>query len=249
MDNKKRIVVAGHRGYKAKYPENTLLSFQKALELDVDMIELDIHLTKDKKLVVIHDCTVDRTTNGTGYVKDFTLDEIKELDAGSWFSQEYAGHRIPTLEEFLDLVSNEKELLFNVEIKEKSHETVDLTVEMLKEYGVIERCVMTCFDASIIKYMKQTYNLRCQGFPGSIMENFEEGDKGTYSYLYSVGIPKKHLTKELVEFFEDKDILPWSYCIDDEESTYKSIDCGVTLITCNNPVPPLKVLKREGLHS
>ena len=103
MDDKNNIVVAGHRGYRSKYPENTLLSFQKALDLGVDMLEFDLHLTRDKKLVIIHDERVDRTTDSIGYVRDFSLKEIRELDAGSWFSNEYKGLEIPTLEELLEL--------------------------------------------------------------------------------------------------------------------------------------------------
>lgn len=246
MNDKSNIIVAGHRGYKMKYPENTLLSFQKALELGVDMIEFDLNLTSDKYLVVIHDERVDRTTNGTGYVRDFTLSEIKGLDAGAWFGEEFAGLKVPTLEELLESVAWKKDLLFNVEIKEKTWETVDSTVDTLKKYGVLERCVMTCFDASILKYIHQKYQLRCQGFPGFLMKNFEEGENGTYSFLYSAGIDLKHLTQELVDSFVSKNILPWPYCVDDDESTLKTMEVGGTLVTCNNPEPALRVFKERG---
>jgi glycerophosphoryl diester phosphodiesterase len=246
MDSKNNIIVAGHRGYKSKYPENTLISFQKALDLGVDMIEFDLNLTKDKKLVVIHDTTVDRTTNGSGPVREFTLCEIKKLDAGSWFSSEFKSQVIPTLEELLETVSYKKDLLYNVEIKDKTHETVDLTIDTLKKFGILDRCVMTCFDASIIRYIKTVYNLKCQGFPGFLMQNFEEGEAGTYSMLYSVGIELKYLTKDLVNYFEEKNILPWAYCVDDEEWARKVLEVGCTLATCNNPVPALKVFREKG---
>ena len=80
--SEKNIFVAAHRGWSEKYPENTILAFEKALELGVDQIELDIRITKDDQLVVIHDATVDRTTNGTGAVNSFTLAELQQLDAG-----------------------------------------------------------------------------------------------------------------------------------------------------------------------
>ena len=86
----------GHRGAPRNEPENTLRSFKKALSLNVDMIECDVHLTKDGQVVVIHDPTVERTTNGKGKVKGFTLKEIKRLDAGK-------GEKIPTLEEIVKL--------------------------------------------------------------------------------------------------------------------------------------------------
>jgi glycerophosphoryl diester phosphodiesterase len=92
----------GHRGAAGYCPENTFASFKKALELGVDYLELDIQMTKDGELVVIHDSTVNRTTNGKGKVKDFTLKEIQNLDAGSWFHSKFAGEKIPSFSEFLD---------------------------------------------------------------------------------------------------------------------------------------------------
>lgn len=248
MDDRNNIIVAGHRGYKSHYPENTLVSFQKALELGVDMLEFDLNLTADKELVVIHDTKVDRTTDGTGYVREYTLREIKELDAGSWFKKEFAGERIPTLDEMLEAVSWKKDLLFNVEIKERTGETVDLTVETLRRHDILDRSVMTCFDASIIKYIYQNYGLRCQGFPGFLMDNFDDGINGTYSCLYSVGIDLKYLTRELADSFASRNILPWVYCVDTEEDVMKTIEAGGTLVTCNNPEPALRMFRERGCH-
>ena len=99
------IYVAGHRGLSARYPENTMPSFRAALEAGLDMIELDVHRTKDGQLIVMHDHTVDRTTDGTGPIAEKTLEEIKALDAGGWFSGEFRGERVPTLREFMELVA------------------------------------------------------------------------------------------------------------------------------------------------
>jgi glycerophosphoryl diester phosphodiesterase len=95
------MIIEGHRGVAGLEPENTLRSFQKAIELGVDCVECDLHLTKDRHLVVIHDSSVDRTTNGQGLVEEFTLADIKKLDAGK-------GEKIPALQEVLDLI------IFNV---------------------------------------------------------------------------------------------------------------------------------------
>ncbi len=107
MDGK--VLVLGHRGYSAKYPENTLLAFRKAIEAGADGIELDVWLTRDGEVVVIHDGTVERTSNGSGKVKDMTLGELKELDFGN-------GERIPTLEEVFEAVP--EDAVVNVEIKD-----------------------------------------------------------------------------------------------------------------------------------
>ncbi|KKI90213.1 hypothetical protein WQ54_19685 [Bacillus sp. SA1-12] len=91
-----------HRGASGYAPENTMISFRKALELKADYIELDIQMTKDGEIVVIHDATVDRTTNSTGHVSDFTYEELKRLDAGEWFHKKFSGQRIPTFQEVIN---------------------------------------------------------------------------------------------------------------------------------------------------
>lgn len=248
LRDQKQIMVAGHRGCRKFYPENTLLSIQNALDKKVDMIEFDLNLTKDKVVVVMHDNTVDRTTNGTGYIHDMTLEEIKALDAGGKFGKIYEGLRVPTLREFCELVSPYSDLLFNVEIKEKTHETVDLTMKILDEFHLLERCVFTCFDASVIAYLHDAYGVKTQGFPKELMQNFVDGENGTYSKMYAVGIDMKLITPELVREFEDRGILAWSYCPDTEELVYRSMECGARLMTCNNPFPALKIVREKGLH-
>lgn len=111
-------VIFAHRGSKCNRPENTLAAFKEAIRVGADGIELDVHRTLDHELVVIHDETVDRTTNGYGLVRELTLSQIKELDAGSWFSPIYFEEKIPTLKEVLDFLVLEKfDGTLNIEIK------------------------------------------------------------------------------------------------------------------------------------
>ena len=110
---KKNIVIAGHRGNPAAFPENTMDSFRSAVELGVDMLETDIHVSKDGKLVLIHDHEVDRTTDGTGLVREKTFEELEKLNAGT------AEHpaKIPTLREFLEYCAGVPGLLLDLEMK------------------------------------------------------------------------------------------------------------------------------------
>lgn len=110
--------IIAHRGSKGTHPENTLAAFKEAIRVGADGIELDVQLSKDKQLIVIHDETVDRTTNGHGEVGNLTLTELKQLDAGSWFEENPMIQEIPTLLEVLDLLENEQfKGLLNIEIK------------------------------------------------------------------------------------------------------------------------------------
>ena len=113
----------GHRGAKGHAPENTLVSFQTAMDLGVDGIELDVHLTSNNHLVVIHDDTVNRTTNGTGLINSFTLSELKALRIDNL-------HEIPTLEEVLDLI--DKKIFINIELKGKN--TAKPVVDVIESY-------------------------------------------------------------------------------------------------------------------
>ena len=114
-------VIIGHRGYRAKYPENTLASFSAAMAAGADMIELDVTLSRDRKVVVIHDDTLNRTTSGFGPVHQSMLQELKLLDAGSWFDSRFAGEFLPTLEEVLILAGGK--ILINIEIKSSAWES------------------------------------------------------------------------------------------------------------------------------
>jgi len=128
------MIITGHRGAAKLEPENTLRSIQKALDLGVDQIEIDVHLTRDQHLVVIHDDTVDRTTNGHGAVADLTLQEIKQLDAGN-------GERIPTLQEVIDLVRGRAIL----QIELKGPGTAQPVVHMVEQNGLVGEVLLTSF--------------------------------------------------------------------------------------------------------
>lgn len=235
------IVVAGHRGLKAFYPENTLLSFMKAIEAGVDMIEFDLRLTRDKHVVILHDETVDRTTNGTGKVGDYSLSELKSLDAGGWFGKAFEGLKIPTLLELCNLLADYPELLLNVEIKPGANavEVADRAVATLKEYGYLPRCVFTSFDANIIAYLHDTYRLKTQGFPAESMHHFVPGPDGTYSKMWAVGIRMDQLTPDRVKELQQIGLLTWCYCPDDEQQVEYALECGVTMMTCNDPFPAM----------
>ncbi|MCM3781635.1 glycerophosphodiester phosphodiesterase [Neobacillus mesonae] len=136
--------IIAHRGAAGEAPENTLASFELGLEQGCDAFELDIHLSKDGEIVVIHDYTIDRTTDGTGAVQDLTLDELRKWDAGSWFDAKYTGQRIPTLREVFELAP--KDLIINVEIKGGLDAGIEQKlVSLMREYDRIETVVVSSF--------------------------------------------------------------------------------------------------------
>ena len=149
-ESKSNIYVAAHRGWRSQYPENTIPAFKAALELGVDQIEFDVRMTRDGELVIIHDATVDRTTNGTGAVKDKTFAEIRTLDAGSHKGEQFAGTVIPTLREFLELIKDHPTLTLDLELKEyptadneeRAYAACDKALALVDEYGYTDRVVI-----------------------------------------------------------------------------------------------------------
>lgn len=139
--------VLGHRGAMGHAPENTLVSFAKAIELKADMTELDIHVSKDGELIVMHDPAVDRTTDGVGQISDLTFAQIKKLDAGSWFAPEFAGERVPILREVMELVKGK--IALNVEVKagqEGLYPTIiDLLVAEIERHDMVDSVVVSSF--------------------------------------------------------------------------------------------------------
>ncbi|WP_127715846.1 glycerophosphodiester phosphodiesterase family protein [Halobacteriovorax sp. HLS] len=140
-------VILGHRGAKGERPENTILGIRYALELGVKAIEIDIHLSKDNRLVVIHDDTVDRTTNSQGVVKEMSSSELRELDAGM-------GEKIPFLEEVLELLN---EFSFTLFIEVKSLGCEKLLVELISssEIDLYSKVIVKSFNHRIVKKIKE----------------------------------------------------------------------------------------------
>jgi glycerophosphoryl diester phosphodiesterase len=133
--------LCAHRGAMESHPENTIPAFREAVKAGAHMIEFDVQLTKDKKLVVMHDATVDRTTNGTGKVSELTLTEIKELDAGSWKSPEFAGLQVPTFREVLDEMP--VNVWLNIHLK-GAGEAPQMIAEILKEENRLHQAFLAC---------------------------------------------------------------------------------------------------------
>jgi glycerophosphoryl diester phosphodiesterase len=147
--------IFAHRGARLVAPENTLPAFAAALEMGADGIELDIHATRDGKLAVIHDFTLEHTTNGVGRVADHTMNELVRLDAGSHFHPGFAGVPIPTLEEALDLVGNRCTL--NIEIKSDAGmggDAPEPLVDLLRWRNLHDRVIVSSFNVMSLFHMR-----------------------------------------------------------------------------------------------
>lgn len=153
---KKYPLIIAHRGASGEAPENTLAAFQLAIEQGCDGIELDIHVTKDGQLIVIHDENIKRTTNGEGFVGDMTAEQLKKYDAGSWFSAKYKDERLPLLEEVLEIVP--KEIFINIEIKNipSYYEGIEKKLlDIIVQKRRINQVIVSSFDHQCLYRLKK----------------------------------------------------------------------------------------------
>lgn len=147
----------GHRGFSGRYPENTLLAFEKAMDAGCDGIELDVHLSRDGEVVIIHDETVDRTTDGSGNVRDFTLEELKKLNAYGSFPGKFGRSEIPTLREYFELIRGTG-IITNIELKVGVYvypEIEEKTLKLIDEFGLRDRIIISSFNHYSVLAMKK----------------------------------------------------------------------------------------------
>ena len=148
--------VIGHRGASGYAPENTMVSFERALALRADAIELDVHPTSDGELIVMHDPTLDRTTNGHGLISAHTLAQIRELDAGSWFDPAFKGERVPTLHEVLEWAHGRTKVV--IEIKQGPifySNIVEQLIAALERDGMRGEVLVISFDHYSVRRVKE----------------------------------------------------------------------------------------------
>lgn len=169
--------ILAHRGLSASFPENTAIAFQQAAKLDCWGVEFDVHLTSDQQLVVIHDESIDRTSNGTGFVKDLTLAQLKTYDFGSWFDVKFAGQKICTLSEVLAIFKDTKHQI-NIEIKSDVFEYpgIELLIaNALEAFQQKERIIISSFNHETIARFQQIQpQIHCALLFASLITNLDD---------------------------------------------------------------------------
>ena len=178
----------GHRGYSGNYPENTMLAFRKAIEAGADGVELDVQFSRDGHLVIIHDESLDRTTTGRGWVKDHTLEELRQFDASYRFTGQYGFNTIPTLDEVLAYMSD-KDVCTNIELKTGVFEydgIEEAVLECVRKNNVFDKVIISSFNHySVLRMQKLAPEIKC-----GLLTDCWLIDAG--KYVHDLGIPCYH---------------------------------------------------------
>ncbi|MBW6463669.1 MAG: glycerophosphodiester phosphodiesterase [Firmicutes bacterium] len=233
-----------HRGANAEAPENTLAAFRKAVEIGADGFEFDLQLSRDNVPVVIHDEMLERTTNGNGLVKDYTLDELKAFDAGSWFSPEFAGETIPTLEEVFEEFA-QSEALFNIELKSGIiiyPELEEKVLKIISRFKVKERVLISSFNHySLVTCLQIDPEVRT-----GIL--YMAGLYEPWNYAKSLGCYSAHPLfyhlqhPEIVSGFKEHSIPVFAWTVNDPLYMKMMVAGGIEGIITDNPRELKKII-------
>lgn len=245
MSKVEQVEIFAHRGASGRFPENTMRAFAEAHQVGADGIELDVQLTKDKKPVVIHDDTVERTTDGKGAVNSLILDEIKSLDAGAWFSEEFKGEKIPSLTEVLEWIK-ETDLKLNIELKDfldpdAAHEIV---LKMIEEHSLEERVIISSFNHVDIHRIGRL-NQRIERAI-LVYENLYK----PFDYASAVGVNSVHcywpvVTPELLISAQTEGMTVRTFTVNKPEAIERLIKLGCSGIMTDWPELAQEIKERE----
>lgn len=233
-----------HRGFSGKYPENTLLAFKKAIDEGVDGIELDVQFTKDKEIVIIHDETIDRTTDGKGNVFDYTYEELEKFDASYIYKGKMGFNKIPTLREYFELIK-ETNIITNIELKTGVNEYLGIeekVLELIKEFHMEERVIISSFNHySILRMKKIAPQIKC----GFLSETWII-DSGKYTKNFNVECYHPQfsmLTEEIVKELKYFGIEINTWTVNEEKDIKDLILKGVDIVIGNYPDLTKRIIK------
>ncbi|HVN49508.1 MAG TPA: glycerophosphodiester phosphodiesterase family protein [Bacteroidota bacterium] len=245
-----RPYIIAHRGISAKFPENTLAAFEHAAQTDgIDMIELDVRLSKDEEVIVFHDRSLQRTSTGNGPARNYSLDELKHYDAGSWFHPSFSEQRIPTLREVLHAVGGK--LFVNIEIKSDwGHREPDGLVER-KVLEVVEQCnmnhrvVFSSFNHHLVDSLKKISPSSTTGVLFHMTR-----DMGKLPSMLALPVKasvyvcaKRELTRRAITDAHAHGIAVYVYTLNSIKDAQKVLHLGVDGIMSNNADDIVPILK------
>jgi len=241
------MLVIAHRGSSQKAPENTLPAIKKAVRDGADMIEIDVQLTKDQRVVVIHDEWLHRTTNGEGFVFQTPLETIKKLDAGSWFNPRYKGTQVPTLEEVLDFVKDHA-IQLQIELKNSLIPYPGLeekVIQLIKLYNLEDRVILSSFRQNSLLLCKQLApEIRRGLLCWSATESIYHQEKWSRLELYSIH-PNILLLHSKFASFQEKGYKIFPYVIERKRELQKCIQLNMDGVFTNSPSIVKKILSSK----
>lgn len=239
--------IFAHRGFSGNYPENTMLAFRKAYEIGCDGIELDVQLTKDSVMVIMHDETIDRTSSGKGNLRDYTYEQLCGFDCSAKFAGKYGFQKIPTLQEYLEWVKNTG-LVTNIELKNSVYyyeHLEEMVIDMVRQYHLEERVLFSSSNLVSVLKCKRLIPQIPAGFLMEVrMDNMGAFTRENRVEFYHPD--KNFLTEDQVKDCHDKGIGVNVWTVNKEKQMEQMAAWGVDGIFTNYP-DKAKNLRERGI--
>ncbi|MRX74065.1 glycerophosphodiester phosphodiesterase [Bacillus lacus] len=245
-----KVDIVAHRGASGYAPENTMAAFEKAVKMKADFVEVDVQMSKDGELVLIHDVTVDRTTDGSGHVADLTYQQLRKLDAGSWFGSEFTGERIPTLDELLDKYRGKTGLLIELKAPWLYPGIEEKVAEALKKRNMHKpkngKIIVQSFDFQSMKTFHQLLPQIPVGLLIYLPQDLTDEALIKHSHYASYVNPSLNLVnKDLVNKVHTYGMKIQSWTVRNPEQVQPLLDAGVDGIITDFPDYVPRNLKRK----
>jgi glycerophosphoryl diester phosphodiesterase len=247
-----RPLAVAHRGQRATYPEQTLEAYQAAIDLGAEGIEVDVQLTRDGRLAMMHDLTVDRTTNGRGPIAELDWDDVRRLDAGSWRDPRFAGCRVPSLDETLDLAESSS-ILLCVEIKgtpSVAPKTALAVAAVIRARGLLDRVFVSGFDHDALGVAQRDAG-RLLLAPERLPESGPPDAATAVAQARALDATAlqhrwEDLTAEVVDALHDAGVAVWTWPIDSVEAVERSVEYGADAVIGDDVPLLLRALAGSG---
>ncbi len=238
--------VIAHRGFSTKAPENTLAAIRLAIDAGADMVEIDVTVSADGHVVVFHDDTLERTTNGRGPVTERTLVELRSLDAGSWFAPRHLGEPIPTLDEVLDLVR--ARILLNIEIKPEAValDAPRRVAGLVRERAMAPQVVVSSFaPAALIAMREHTLDIRTASLLNTDLHHgLDPGDIAGEVGATAFNLDHRQLTEGILRSCREHGLPVSVYTVNDRARMLELVEMGIDAIFTDRPDLLMEVLGR-----
>lgn len=242
-------LIIAHRGASGSAPENTLAAVRLALAQKADMIEIDVFLSKDGQIVVMHDQKVDRTTNGKGNIESLTLREIKQLDAGSWFANTFKGEKVPTLPEVLQTIEGQAKLL--IEIKKSGRDIAQKVATLIYQQKASTWCIIQSFDPQVIENLNalrstiEKHQLVIGNLPLLLPYHYNKclslGNIYQYRAVQSINPMYLFTTKKVVDKIHQQKQKVMVWTINQPQDMERFLKMGVDGLITNYPAKARKI--------
>lgn len=234
--------IIAHRGYSARYPENTHAAFAAAIDSGAHMIEMDATLTRDGEAVIVHDERVDRTTDGHGRVCDFSLEEIRRLDAGGWFGRRFTGEQVPTLEEVVRRYGGK--IFLNIEMKRAA--VANRLVEVVVEGEARQRVLVSSFSRRALTAVKRL----APDIPLALLSR-SAADRKALSFCLQLGTYSWHpslrdMSRDSISPFTAAGLRVYPYTVNTREEMARVFGMGASGIITDDPASAAESIRRSG---